>query len=730
MTSLVEHIDGRSVGSVEYVAADRISVLLHAEAPQATALNTGTPQGFPRINSYVLIPNESGATVGLVVSIHIERLPYPKRKGTAADFGLVDLPFPSRMMSVAPIGTLVWGRTKFDADPTFEVRRGVDVFPSVGDPVAIPTAAQLRAIVEGEGQSAAGRIVIGTSPMGASAPVHVDPNKLFGRHLAVLGNTGAGKSCTVAGLVRWSVEAARAEREKQHRPATPHARFIVLDVNGEYGDAFTDLGVRRFSVAPHGEDGIQLQVPAWFWNGDEWSAFVGAAPGVQRPVLLEALRRLRAGGAVGESFPAMLQRQVSSRTARLLTVLDELPSLGAGQGPKEVGQQLRAFGEEFAAWAKVPAATEAGLQVALNGVAAKCDAAHRSQFAPWSNGTEAWKAFRHQDIEPVVVALSELAAMLTGGPAVRPVSENDPVPFRLEDLGEMVGHLATGPRARDLSAFVDTLKLRIRGLFASDRLSSVGNPDQPLDLGDWLDAYVGTDGSNGTVSVLDLSLVPTDLVHVVVAVLSRLVFEAVQRYRRDTRMDLPTVLVLEEAHTFISRDAHHESAPPASRLCCRVMERIAREGRKFGLGLVISSQRPAELSETILSQCNTFLLHRLVNERDQDLVRKLVPDGLGSALRELPSLPSRRAILLGWAAPTPLLVEIRELPGGHRPRSPDPAFWQVWVGDPVEGSRPLNWRQLAAEWAGVPADDVEEDEPTWDPDEEDREDPGDDDEGS
>jgi len=105
------------------------------------------------------------------------------------------------------------------------------------------------------------------------------------------------------------------------------------------------------------------------------------------------------------------------------------------------------------------------------------------------------------------------------------------------------------------------------------------------------------------------------------------------------------------------------------------------------------------MSPTVLSQCNTFLLHRIVNDRDQELVRHLVPEGLGALLRELPSLPSRRAVLLGWAAPAPILVEMEELPEAWRPHSPDPAFWKVWTGDQ---DRKIDWTAVARAWTSVP----------------------------
>ena len=100
-------------------------------------------------------------------------------------------------------------------------------------------------------------------------------------------------------------------------------------------------------------------------------------------------------------------------------------------------------------------------------------------------------------------------------------------------------------------------------------------------------------------------------------------FEALQRYRKLNEKSLPTVLVMEEAHTFIKRYKEDAESRNASSICTQIFEKIAREGRKFGLGLVLSSQRPSELSPTVLSQCNSFLLHRISNDRDQELIHRL-----------------------------------------------------------------------------------------------------------
>ena len=205
--SPLAYADSLRIGSIDFVSPDEIKVLLDIEAPDNLAMNTGTPRPFPRINGYVLVPSDAGYLVAQVEWITIERSQYPKRKGMQ-DFGLVDLPYPLRKMSLNPLGGLAYEGQSAGKE-RYSFRRGVETYPTVGDPVLLPTQSQLRAIVEsGENR----RVKIGISPLAANAEVKVDPDRMFGRHLAVLGNTGSGKSCSVAGLIRWSMEAARHAR--------------------------------------------------------------------------------------------------------------------------------------------------------------------------------------------------------------------------------------------------------------------------------------------------------------------------------------------------------------------------------------------------------------------------------------------------------------------------------------------------------------------------------------
>lgn len=673
------------------MAPDEIRVLLELDAPQATALNVGEPIRFPRINGFLLIPNEAGALVGLVTWLGVERSAYPKRPGLR-DFGLVDLPFPLRKLSLVPLGTLV-GLSAASAR-TYELRRGVSSFPSVGDPVLLPTVEQLRALVEAQGSDA--RVVVGTSPLGADAPVSVDPDKLFGRHLAVLGNTGSGKSCSVAGLVRWSLEAATRSRREGGLSERPNARFIVLDPNGEYRSTFTDVAdVRVFQV--HGEEGEhrRLRVPAWIWNSHEWAAFAQAAPGTQRPLLLQALRNLRAGTSLEVVPSVRLARLVRGYRGMLDEKIAQGPQGYSGQfGPrKSCGSLLERLAHEAERF--IDAGTPAEDEVrALAAVAGDLATTHRFAFG---DGQVGFNDFGESELVAVTDAAGAVLDRLPDVAVSGGASEDAPLPFEPSDLPSHLEVLSTSDDFAQSAAFVATLMLRVRSMLSDGRLSPIVAPDEPIQFSDWLEDYIGAEhGSNGQIAVLDLSMVPSDVLQIVMAVIARVVFEALQRYRKLYEEELPTVVVLEEAHAFIQRHLGDETghATPA-RMCRETFERIAREGRKFGLGLVLSSQRPSELSPTVLAQCNTFLLHRLVNDRDQDLVGRLVPDNLGGLLRELPSLPSQQAILLGWATQVPILVQMRFLPIEQRPQSADPAFWDVWTG---EKERELDWKLIVDDW--------------------------------
>jgi hypothetical protein len=494
--------------------------------------------------------------------------------------------------------------------------------------------------------------------------------------------------------MRWSIEAAKRQRASAQKSPEPNQRFIVLDPNGEYSRAFEDMGNRcRIFKVPPVEDEIRaLQVPAWLWNGHEWSCVAHAQPGAQRPLLMQALRDLRAAHLTTLPRETQIRRYLATYCIRVSSMLANPNSfVGSAANRFTCARLLEVIAAGCLNFSTDLAGVgQDGALQALSGQISATIQSRRS-FNP-----QFFDDFHINDLETVRSGLQAIVDALPDNQPQVLTSEDTPLHFRVSDLPEHLNQIAID-QGGNVAGFISTLELRLRSMLSDRRLGPIIDQEQPPDFAEWLGDYIGTNGAaNGEIAIVDLSLVPSDVTHIVVAVLGRLIFEGLQRYRRVTGQALPTVLVLEEAHTFVRRSNEWDvDVVTPQHLCRETFERIAREGRKFGLGLVLSSQRPSELSPTVLAQCNTFLLHRIVNDLDQDLVARLVPDNLAGLLRELPSLPSRQAILLGWATPIPVLVEITELPESQRPNSKDPDFWDVWIG---QEERPIDWSAVVADW--------------------------------
>jgi len=197
------------------------------------------------------------------------------------------------------------------------------------------------------------------------------------------------------------------------------------------------------------------------------------------------------------------------------------------------------------------------------------------------------------------------------------------------------------------------------------------------DLAVLLERLIGYGDDKTNVTIVDLSGIPFEVLSVVVSLMTRLIFTFSFHLRRNMKTDdrdLPFLLVYEKAHNYVPR---HEGAKYHS--VKRAIERIAKEGRKYGISLMIVSQRPAEISETVFSQCNNFVAMRLTNPADQQYVRRLLPDDLAAITGALPSLERREAIVIGDSISVPSLVRVDEII--DTPDSHDIPFHTEWQKD-------------------------------------------------
>ena len=681
-TTLVESVEARRIGSVIYVSPNEVKIRLDFDSPESVALNTGTPVLFPKVNSYLLIPSDCSQ---LVCQVSWAELSDQGRYVSKGDKTFVALPFASRLLSLSPLGML----TKTD-EGQYKFTRGADSLPAIGEQVLLPTVDQVKAIVT-SGDNL--RVKIGTSPLAENADVKVDPDRLCGRHLAILGNTGSGKSCSVAGIIRWALESAKENVKKAGQKT--NSRFVILDPNGEYSKCFKDFGedveLEVLSVTQK----PLLKVPYWMWTGSEWSAFAHASQKTQDPFLRRALRDVKSG-LFGEEASQKLQRERlrASFTDKLFTIINWMNEDYPLKEAYKFGQYLKGILSNV----KEYKVEDDALMAAIGSFVSELEALIQSKEAvgvdrKTNKQYTFFRDFENASISPVVSSLKNVIETIGYDETCATFSEDTPIPFRFEDFTD---HLSGMAAAENVSQFIDFLVMRIRAMRTDGRLMKVVSDEEGISLDGWLDGFLCANKSK--ITVVDMSLVPAELIHIVAAVVARLIFDALQKYRGAHGESLPTVLVMEEAHSFVRHYGRDEDDASGSVVCCKVFERIAREGRKFGLGLVLSSQRPSELSQTVLSQCNTFLLHRISNDKDQELVKRLLPDNLHGLMRDLPVLPSRQAILLGWASELPVLVQMRELPDAQQPQSPDPDFWDVWTR---EKDRDVDWKKIADDWQGV-----------------------------
>jgi uncharacterized protein len=176
------------------------------------------------------------------------------------------------------------------------------------------------------------------------------------------------------------------------------------------------------------------------------------------------------------------------------------------------------------------------------------------------------------------------------------------------------------------------------------------------------------------ITILDISAVPSEIVNVVISLLCRLIFDfALHSDREDA---IPVLLVCDEAHRYIPRDEANGFEPTI-----RAIARIAKEGRKYGVSVCLVTQRPSELSESILSQCSTIFALRMNNERDRSFVRSMLPDDAAGLMNALPVLRQRECIAVGEGVPHPMRIRFTDLAPEFRPRGEAANFPKAWQDD-------------------------------------------------
>ncbi|MGH6931446.1 MAG: ATP-binding protein [Dongiaceae bacterium] len=271
------------------------------------------------------------------------------------------------------------------------------------------------------------------------------------------------------------------------------------------------------------------------------------------------------------------------------------------------------------------------------------------------------------------------------------ITIDTPVPYRLSDVIRFIDEAAGRLNKADNSAPFLRLKARIETLRDDPRFAFMfGGTIVRDSMAEILSRLLRIPVKGRPITIVDLSGVPSEIIDVVVSVLVRMIFDFAVWTERTAAV--PTLLVCEEAHRYIPRDEKAGFAPTR-----KAIAQIAKEGRKYGVSLCLVSQRPSELSETILSQCNTIFALRLGNDHDQNFVARALPESARGFLASLPALRTQEAIVVGEGVTLPMRILFDNLPSDGRPRSETLPFSSAWQndtgGDGIVAQTVHRWRR-------------------------------------
>jgi uncharacterized protein len=297
---------------------------------------------------------------------------------------------------------------------------------------------------------------------------------------------------------------------------------------------------------------------------------------------------------------------------------------------------------------------------------------------------------RQMDADILAKCLLASRAKSRAAEGIAKLTVDSPIPYLLSDLTAAIQtEMGKLDKAGDNAPYM-RLRTKIDEIKADPRYTFMFSGMMVADtMANFLARIFRLPGDGKPISIIDVSGVPSDITSVVVAVLSRMVFDYAIWSRNEPQR--PILLVCEEAHRYVpaERDAHRSSVG-------KILGRIAKEGRKYGVSLGLITQRPSDLAEGVLSQCGTIIAMRLNNDRDQAFVRSAMPEGARGFLDTIPALRNRECIICGEGVSIPIRVAMDDLESQKRPASSDPLFSQLWQQtggeDEIVGRVVKRWR--------------------------------------
>ena len=678
----------KSIGRV--LSVDNFRVFIRIDDDLRGAYKSGINDIYEiaRINSYLIIPVGAERVVALITRITMrEEMEFDRTSST------ISLPSSARYISATMLGTIAK-----DGDKDKFIQ-GVYNFPTLDNPVWYVTERDLAQIFDDHQDNFIINyakdfyLPIGTSPAFSNYSVKICPDQFFVKHAAILGNTGSGKSCTFTSIIR------NLFRYDYNGSKLENAHFVLFDTNGEYKDAFLPNSENYDKLDPKVQEELNQinayyyggddypKVPYWFMNWADFKELLKPSDGTQAPILNRAI-----GLAKNENLSEESCLHSRIIIQRLTEILDHISNSGINYW--KIGNLSPSISDIISKKIMLIDGTDVSEVLA----------------SIYINGDKDYTVPTPSLLESIIEKMKHVILQMESENQTKQIlcEQNIDMPtwFAYQELCTKFIDAAIAQESVSnsrISEFVSTLRLRMNSFLNDKRIaiplmlkdSEINNRDILTHfiaflLGDFnryfektapnhlVKTYNAKNKPKDTtkssqITIVDVSNLPFEILETVTALLGRIILEFVSHFVED-RGKYPIVIVLEEAQNYI--------AEQKDSVAKTVFERIAREGRKYGISLIVCSQRPSELSRTVLSQCNSFIIHRLQNPEDQKYVRGLVSSANADILEQLPVIPQQHAIITGDCVRTPIQVRIDDV--NPTPNSHNPKYIERWLDSSLE----------------------------------------------
>lgn len=462
---------------------------------------------------------------------------------------------------------------------------------------------------------------LGVSPFYNDASVFFNINEFFSNHFAIFGNSGSGKSCGMARLVQ---NVFLNDKVKPY-----NANFILFDVSGKYSHAFSNLSsidpnynYRVFTTSDTNKEFEQLHIPIWLLDANDLALLLMSKSHSQLPIVE---RMVKLAKCFAESSDMSLAYKDHLIAKAIISVLfsDSTP--------------IRKKNDIFSI-VETCSTPHFNLEAVITGVG------YTRKFRECFN-IDKFGTFTES------ILFTEYVTSFVNE-AFDDYEPNGPCYYSLQDMEKALDFtLISEGWYKNENTYADAVSIKVRlHSLVTGPYSKIFNYDQQVNVEQYLSSLLFKDGRKCQIVNINLDDMDDSVAAVITKIITRLIFDFSKIV--PNRGSIPFHILVEEAHRYIKNDNDHYL------IGYNIFERVAKEGRKYGVILGVISQRPVELSDTVISQCSNFLIFKTNHPRDEEYIKKMIPNINTDIVDKQKGLQSGSCLAFGTAFKIPVIVKL------------------------------------------------------------------------